>query len=65
VRFTRRDGDDRVIDSTGRRWTITEPALVPPAGPETKPLPRIPAFRAFWFGWYAQFPETALTGGGR
>ncbi len=21
---------------------------------------QIPAYRAFWFGWYAQFPETAL-----
>jgi hypothetical protein len=21
---------------------------------------RVPAFRAFWFGWYAQFPETLL-----
>jgi hypothetical protein len=65
VRFTRRDGDDRLIDSTGLRWTVTEPALVPPAGSPAEPLPRIPAFRAFWFGWYAQFPETALTGGGR
>lgn len=27
------------------------------AGDETA---RIPAFRAFWFGWYAQFPNTVL-----
>jgi hypothetical protein len=25
-----------------------------------KSLPRVPAHRAFWFGWYAQFPETEL-----
>lgn len=24
------------------------------------PLPRVPAHRALWFGWYAQFPETEL-----
>ena len=23
-------------------------------------LPRVAAQRAFWFGWYAQFPETEL-----
>jgi Protein of unknown function (DUF3179) len=27
------------------------------AGDETA---RVPAFRAFWFGWYAQFPDTVL-----
>ena len=33
-------------------------ALVPDgAGPR---LARVPAWRAFWFGWYAQFPETLL-----
>jgi hypothetical protein len=47
-----------VRDQTGALWTVTEDALVPRAG--TKPLPRVPAFRAFWFGWYAQFPDTVL-----
>jgi Protein of unknown function (DUF3179) len=28
--------------------------------PSERSLPRIPAQRAFWFAWYAQFPETAL-----
>jgi hypothetical protein len=23
-------------------------------------LPRVAANRAFWFGWYAQFPDTRL-----
>ena len=27
------------------------------AGEETA---RLPAYRAFWFGWYAQFPNTVL-----
>jgi hypothetical protein len=48
-----------VRDSAGGLWTVTEEALVPrAAGP--KPLPRVTAFRAFWFGWYAQFPDTRL-----
>jgi hypothetical protein len=25
-----------------------------------EPRPRVPARRAFWFGWFAQFPETEL-----
>jgi len=51
-------GEDAVIDNQGRAWRVTESALVPSgAGPG---LARIPAFRAFWFGWFAQFPDTEL-----
>ena len=25
-----------------------------------EPAPRVPAQRAFWFGWFAQFPDTTL-----
>ncbi len=46
-------------DRAGRRWRVTETALVAENSPgET--APRIPAQRAFWFGWYAQFPNTML-----
>ena len=31
--------------------------------PETA-LPRLPGHLAFWFGWYAAFPDTELYGGG-
>jgi hypothetical protein len=48
-----------VLDSAGRRWRITEEALVAEGGPAAR-LPRVVAQRAFWFGWYAQFPETLL-----
>lgn len=47
-----------VRDGTGAVWDVTEDALVPRAGGAS--LPRVPAFRAFWFGWYAQFPDTVL-----
>lgn len=51
--------DMSVRDLTGRRWRVTEEALVPDS-PNGRPLARVPAFRAFWFGWYAQFPDTIL-----
>lgn len=51
--------DTTVRDRDGKRWRVTEDALVPEeAGAGA--LPRVPAFRAFWFGWYAQFPDTIL-----
>ena len=40
----------------GSMWTMTEDGLVPEAGGEM--LPRIPGHVAFWFGWYAFYPET-------
>lgn len=48
---------DRVVDEQGRRWRVSEPALVGEGGEE---LARLPAHRAFWFGWFAAFPDTEL-----
>jgi hypothetical protein len=56
--FVRRLADATVEDAIGGRWTVTEDALVNQATGE--PRPRAPARRAFWFGWFAQFPETEL-----
>ncbi|NQW03985.1 MAG: DUF3179 domain-containing protein [Acidobacteria bacterium] len=52
--------DTIVADAAGRRWVVTEDALMPEASRSASALPRVPAFRAFWFGWHAQFPETLL-----
>ncbi len=60
VTFTTRVTDDVVADAGGRRWRVTEEALVPEATGGDQPHPRIAAFRAFWFGWHAQFPDTLL-----
>jgi hypothetical protein len=57
VRFL---SDDRVEDAAGRRFTIAEDAMRSEDGATV--LRRVPARRAFWFGWYAQFPETELLG---
>ena len=57
VTFTGYDGDRSVVDSSGTTWTLDEQALIAEDG---RVLARIPAQRAFWFGWYAAFPHTRL-----
>ena len=59
VRFARLLDDRRVADETGRAWQVTEAALVLDGDPGVQRA-RVPAQRAFWFGWYAQFPDTEL-----
>ena len=54
VGLTRHLDEQRVADDAGRVWSINEGALV------LEGDPRVPAQRAFWFGWYAQFPNTEL-----
>ncbi len=41
----------------GEDWRLTEAALI---GPKGERLNRLPAHRAFWFGWRAAYPETRL-----
>jgi len=48
----------RIQDSTGRWWRVSEEALQV-EGEDLK-LTRVSAQQAFWFGWYAQHPETRL-----
>ena len=57
VTFARYDGDRRVEDKSGMIWTMDEHALTAEDG---RVLRRIPAQRAFWFGWHAAFPSTRL-----
>ena len=59
VRLARVLDDGRVVDGAGAGWRVTEDALIAEADPNTR-LARVAAQRAFWFGWYAQFPETVL-----
>jgi hypothetical protein len=67
VVLTTREGANRVYETTGvpaKRpfpdgYQVTEDALVPRDGSGPS-LPRVPARRAFWFGWVAQYPETRL-----
>jgi hypothetical protein len=48
--------DGTLLDAEGRAWRVAEDALLQ----DGERKPRVAAHRAFWFGWYAQFPETEL-----
>ncbi len=47
------------MDTEGREWRVDEDFLVATFDPDVR-LPRLAAHRAFWFGWYAQHPDTVL-----
>ena len=57
--FVRLRDDGRVVDAAGGAWRVTEDALLPDDAAQ-QVRPRLAAQRAFWFGWYAQFPDTTL-----
>ena len=59
ITFERFDSEGHLIDSSGGRWTVGEDDLTHLAGRGER-LRRVPSQRAFWFGWYAQFPATRL-----
>ena len=48
-----------ISDAEGRTWRLSEAALILDGSPSTDAA-RVSAQRAFWFGWYAQFPDTIL-----
>lgn len=50
-----------VVDELGRTWVVEEDGLVLESDSEER-LERIPAFNAFWFGWFASYPKTATYG---
>ncbi|MEL7027672.1 MAG: DUF3179 domain-containing protein [Pseudomonadota bacterium] len=60
VQFTSYDRDSTLIDQDGLAWRLSEDALTASDG---RTLKRLPAHRAFWFGWRAAFPETRLVRG--
>ena len=47
----------RATDAAGGVWTAGEAAIEGPTGERWE---RLPAHRAFWFGWRAAFPQTEL-----
>jgi hypothetical protein len=57
VTFTAWDGENGVQDATGRNWSLQEATLVSEDGAV---LHRLPAQRAFWFGWFSAYNHTRL-----
>lgn len=58
VQFTSWNGRDTATDRDNQKWNVTESHLSLEVG--GKKLNRLPAHRAFWFGWFAAFPKTKL-----
>jgi hypothetical protein len=50
---------DTILDTAGQPWQVTEEALI---GPEGEQAPRISGHLAYWFGWFAFFPQTLVYG---
>jgi hypothetical protein len=48
---------DTVLDEDGNTWQVTEDALL---GPEGETAPRLGGHLAYWFGWFAFFPNTLI-----
>ena len=57
VKFVSWDDAAAARDSGGGIWQVDEAALTSSAG---QALKRLPAHRAFWFGWHAAYPGTRL-----
>lgn len=57
VELERWDRDRTAVDAGGAVWTVHEDRLESAAGEIRE---RLPAHRAFWFGWYAAYPHTRL-----
>jgi len=57
VTFASYDGGARATDAEGGTWTLDEGAVT---GENGTRLERLPAHRAFWFGWVAVHADTRL-----
>ena len=57
VTFAGWDRDASLTDGAGVGWTLDETRLRSSDG---RMRDRVPAHRAFWFGWYAAYPHTRL-----
>lgn len=55
--FSEYDGDVTAVDESGEIWTLGEDELTSASGAV---LSRLPAHRAFWFGWYSAYSNTRL-----
>jgi hypothetical protein len=55
--FSPSDQPGFVFDQEGQAWEVTEEALISPAG---EAAPRLGGHLAYWFGWFAFFPNTLV-----
>ena len=50
-----------LVDESGVSWSVQEDTLVNTEDPAIR-LERLPSHNAYWFGWYAFFPDTEVYG---
>ncbi len=51
--------DNQLVDNTGAQWLVLEDAMENLSVPAQR-LQRLPSKDAYWFGWYAFYPDTDL-----
>jgi hypothetical protein len=61
--FSKTDERARVRDRNGKTWVLGEHSLTAANGGDGSELERLPGHVAFWFGWYAFYPQTAVFDG--
>lgn len=59
-KFDKWQDDSTVLDAAGNEWRISEQKLAASIEETQVELKRLPAHRAFWFGWYSAYPDTRL-----
>jgi len=57
VEFKSWDQNKSVLDGSGSLWMLSESKLMSDKGEE---LFRLPAHKAFWFGWFSAYSNTSL-----
>ena len=57
VTFVSWNQSSEVVDAKGKTWNLSEESLMTADG---RTLLRLPAHRAFWFGWYSAYTHTRL-----
>ena len=56
VAFKEWDGKSTVTDADGKTWSVSPDRLEL----DDRELNRLPAHNAFWFGWFAVYPDTRV-----
>jgi hypothetical protein len=55
--FTAGPDETTLLDENGRSWQVSEEALT---GPDEQTLARLDGHLAYWFGWFAFFPNSQV-----
>jgi hypothetical protein len=57
LKFSQWDKNNQITDSDGVQWELSESKI---ESSQEQILKRLPAYRAFWFGWFSQYSHSEL-----